>query len=312
MKSIFFHVLLVCGMTATINAAIGQPVPEPTDKYLSFLDQFRQDYVNSILKNNPTLLQRYYADTLRMMAPFQKTMIGKLAVTAYHEAFITRFTLHDFSRHEIEVLDLGSQLMEIGTLTLRVTLKSTGKEYPLRGKYLNLWQKRGEGDPLLLTEIWNYDQYYGEIHDQLKFEDIPSIHEAMLPNVPVTNSIRFELAAYNRLLDTTVTQHDASTWSLYYSDDAMLLASYYPLCKGKNAINAYIDTHVKELPVFEELDIRNDRVDELGMFVIEYASHVASWKNGFSSGVSLGKNIRIWRRESDHSLKLFRSIGNYD
>ncbi len=70
--------------------------------------------------------------------------------------------------------------------------------------------------------------------------------------------------------------------------------------------------HVKELPVFEELDIRNDRIDNLGTFVIEYASHIASWKNGDSSGVGLGKNIRIWRREADHSLKLFRAIGMYD
>jgi hypothetical protein len=28
--------------------------------------------------------------------------------------------------------------------------------------------------------------------------------------------------------------------------------------------------------------------------------------------VGLGKNIRIWRREPDHTLKLFRSISMYD
>ena len=309
MKIILYHAL-VFATTMVMCESKAQPVAN--GKYISFLKKFRGDHIESILKKNPMALESYYADSFRLMPPFQKTITEKKAATAYHQAFANRFIIHEFSKHEIEILDLNKQVMEIGTMVLRITSKSTGKEHQLRGKYMNLWDKREDGDPFLITEIWNFDEFYGDIHDQLKFEDIPSSHQAMLPNVPITNSIRFELAAYNRLLDATVTQHDASTWALYYSNDAILLSSYFPMLKGKNAINGYIQSHVRELPVFEELDIRNDRVDDLGLFIVEYASHIASWKNGGSSGVSLGKNIRIWRREADHSLKMIRAIGNYD
>ena len=277
-----------------------------------YLGTFREDYIKSMLTKMPELLQIYYADTVCLMPPFQKTVIGKSNATAYHVAFNSRFSVRDYTRTELEILDLRGQILETGTFSMQLIINKTGKEQILLGKYINLWSESGNDGLKLLTEIWNYDEFYGELHDQLHFDEVPAIHAAFLPNVQITNSISFELAALNRLLDETVTNHDANIWSHYYSDDAMLLASYYPICRGKKAIDEYINAHVKELPVFEELDIRNDRIDNLGTFIIEYASHIASWKNGNRSGVGLGKNIRIWRRESDHSLKLFRSISAYD
>jgi ketosteroid isomerase-like protein len=246
------------------------------------------------------------------MPAFQKTLLGKRNVELYHKAFLSRFSIVEFTRKGIEILDLGSQVLETGIFTMSITLKSTGQQHTLKGKYLNVWEELEDGGLLLITEAWNYDQYYGELHEHFKFDEIPSVHIALLPNVPINSNISFELAARNRLLDATITQHDGNTWSQYYSDDAMLFASYHPLFAGKKAIDDYINMHVKELPVFEELDIRNDRIDDLGVFVIEYASHIASWRNQGASGVSLGKNIRVWRREPDHSLKVFRSIGMYD
>ena len=64
--------------------------------------------------------------------------------------------------------------------------------------------------------------------------------------------------------------------------------------------------------MFEKLDIRNDRIDEFDDVIVEYASHVANWRNGDSSGVNTGKNLRIWRRGPDHGLKIVLQIGSYD
>jgi ketosteroid isomerase-like protein len=312
MKSIRFNAALLLLMSVSTINVLGQSTMKVDERTVSSLNKFRTDYCKSMLDGKTDRLQIYYADTIRLMPPFQKTVLGKVNASSYYRAFTNRFTIHTYTRNEIEMLDLGQQVLEIGEMTMRMTLKSTGKEFDIAAKYLNLWVKTKNGEPRLLTEAWNGDQYYGELHDQLRFDDFPSIHIALQPNVPVTNDIRFELAALNRLLDATVTNHDGNTWSLYYSDDAKLLASYYPICHGKKAIEDYIQMHVKELPTFEELDIRNDRIDDLGNYVVEYASHIASWKNGNSSGVSMGKNIRIWRRQPNHSLKLFRSIGMYD
>lgn len=305
-------IMLLCMTICAVNISPGQTSHRPTDKTLAQLKTYREAYCKTFRDKNPEQLNMYYANSIRLMPAFQKTIIGRQNAIAYLTAFQNRFTVLEISRNEIEILDLGDQVMETGTFTLRMTQESNTKEYRVQGKYLDLWKESKDGSLLLITDAWNYDSYYADLHENLRFDEIMSIHAATLPNVHVNSSIRFELAALNRLLDVTVTQHDGDTWSLYYTNDSMLLTSYFPVLKGKRAIDEYLQRHVKELPVFEELDIRNDRVDNLGMFVVEYASHIASWKNGSSSGVSMGKNIRVWRREADHSLKIFRAIGMYD
>ena len=64
--------------------------------------------------------------------------------------------------------------------------------------------------------------------------------------------------------------------------------------------------------MFEKLDLRTHRIDDLRDYVIEYASGVANWRVGESSGVSLGKNILVWRRESGGTLKIWRAMSMYD
>jgi ketosteroid isomerase-like protein len=312
MKSIKFTFQLACLITLCIGNVLGQSSPKVDEKTISFLKKFRVDYSKGMIERKPVLFQAYYADNVRLMPPFQKTVLGKENSLLYHNVVASRFTIKAFERTELEILNLGTQVLETGTFTLKLSAKASGQEMVLDGKYLNLWERLANNELSLITDAWNYDQYYGEIHQALRVEDVPSVHLATQPNVLVNNNISFELAALNRLLDATVTQHDASTWVLYYCDDGILMASNSPLCSGKKSIDEYLKLHVKELPVFEELDIRNDRIDNLGTYVVEYASHIASWKNGDSSGVGMGKNIRIWRREADHSLKVFRSIGMYD
>src|SRR5687767_1824800 len=280
MRSFKFHLMLMLFICTT--EVFSDAARKADEQTIIYLKKFRSDYSKGMLENKAELLQVYYSDTVRLMPPFQKTILGKEHALSYHKSILNRFTIQTFIRKEIEILDLGTQVLETGTLTLQVTAKSTGKQQVLYGKYLNLWTELKNGELSLITEAWNYDQYYGEIHEALKVAEVPSVHLALQPNVLINSNISFELAALNRLLDATVTQHDGNTWAQYYCDDGILMASNHPICQGKKSIDEYIRLHVKELPVFEELDIRNDRIDNLGTFVVEYASHIASWKNGGS------------------------------
>jgi ketosteroid isomerase-like protein len=135
---------------------------------------------------------------------------------------------------------------------------------------------------------------------------------ALGAHLPVKGGVSFDLAGLNVLLGVAIAQHDAAVWEQFFADDAVLLPNYAPICRGRREIDEYIVPHTAQLPVFEHLDIRNDRIDDLGGYVIEYASHVANWRSGDSSGVSSGKNLRIWRREQGGGLRLFWQIGNYD
>jgi ketosteroid isomerase-like protein len=281
------------------------------EKITTHLKKFRADYIKSIMDKNPQLIGGYYAETIRLMPEFQKTVMGKSNALSYHKAFSEQFETQEYDRNEIEILDLGSKVVELGIFTLKTKVKNSIEQHTIEGKYLNVWEKGKNGKLSLITEAWNYNHLLS-IEEKMRFEQVPTVNIALAAHVPINSSISFELAALNRLAEVTIAQHDAKIWSQFYSDDAMLLYSRSPIYKGKKAISEFHEKHVKEIPVFEKLDIRTDRIDDLGNYVIEYASHIAIIRDGEYSGVGTGKNIAVWRREKGGALKIFRSIAMYD
>ena len=132
MRSFKFHLvlmLLICTVDAFCNAAINVD-----DQIVSYLKKFRSDYSKGMLENKPELFQVYYSDTVRLMPPFQKTIMGNVHALLYYKTILNRFTIQNFIRKEIEIIDLGTQVLETGTLSLQLTSKSTGKQQVL------LWQ----------------------------------------------------------------------------------------------------------------------------------------------------------------------------
>lgn len=307
-RIIFLLIVLNCIYVIRVFA---QSNIKADDKTIAFLKKFRSDYIKSMLTKKPEMVHAYCAENIRLMPEFQKTVMGKNNAMTYYKAFSDRFEIQEYSRDELEIIDLGSRVVEFGMFSMKMKLRSTGKENELKGKYENIWEKAADGKLSLITEAWNYNHEV-LITEHLIFEEVPTVNIALQAHLPVNSSISFELAAYNRLQEVVVTQHDAKMWSQFYTDDYMLFYSNAPIYKGRKEIDAFLEEHVKHLPVFEKLDIRNDHIDALGDYVIEYASHIAIIRNGDWSGVSTGKNTRIWRREKDGSLKIFRGVGMYD
>jgi ketosteroid isomerase-like protein len=275
------------------------------------LARFRSDYARAVLGGRPEGLLRYYADDVRLMPEFQKTVMGSPHAASYHRAFAARFAVGSYSRRQTEVLDLGPRVVEHGVFTMRLRVHGTGEEHELTGKYQDVWARRPRGRLSLITQAWNYG-HPTDLGPQLRFAAVPSVDVALRPHVPVDDAISFELAALNRLAEVTIAQHDARIWAQFYADDAVLMYSRHPAYAGRKAIDGFLAAHAQELPVFEALDIRTDRIDDLGRYVIEYASHIASFRVGAQSGVNTGKNTVIWRREPGGALRVYRGMAMYD
>lgn len=306
LRSIITIVLIVINITSQ-----AQRNTTPDSITTAYLKQFRQDFVKAITTSKPEIINGYCGADIRLMTETQKTMIGKSNALLYYKSFLQRFTVMQYIRQEFEILDLGTRVIESGEFKEKLKLKSTGKEYELYGKYLNIWEQKPDGSLLLITETWNYSHSV-EIADQLFFPEIPTVNVAMQPHLPIKDNITFELATLNTFQEKVITEHDAKLWSRFYADDYILFRIGHPLYRGRKQIDSFLEAHVKGFPVFEKLDIRNDRVDNLGEYVIEWASHIAIVRNGDWSGVTTGKDIRIWRREKDGALKIIRGIGTYD
>ncbi len=280
------------------------------EKTTAYLKQFRSDYMKSKSDKKPGSIASYYANDIRLMPEFQKTIIGKENVLLYEKAFLNRFELSDYTRTANEIIDLKSRVIEIGSFSEKLTWKENNQSQQVKGKYLDVWI-RENNQLTLLTQAWNYD--HGLLwEEQLKWNTLPVADVALQAHLPIDNPIRFELAALNRLMEKVISEHDEKIWVQFYADDGSFMYSRTPVVKGKSELGTFFHEHAKGLPVFEKLDVRNDRVDDLGKYVVEYASHIAIIRQGDFSGVFTGKDLAIWRREPNGSLKIYRHIGMYD
>jgi ketosteroid isomerase-like protein len=305
MKNIKILFIAFLGICQTLNSSAQTSINANKDA----IENFRKNYEKSMLTENIQSITDRYSENIRLMPEFQKTVLGKKNMMLYYTAFFNRFDIQQYNRDTIEILDLGQRIVELGYFTMHI--KSSSAQHELKGKYQNIWEKLPDGKLMLITEAWNYNHWV-DFADQLRFDNLPAVHMAMQAHLPINNYLTFELAGLNCLMEKTISQGDARIWSQFFTDDAMFIYSFNVIYKGKKQLDEYLEKHVKELPVFEKLDIRNDKIDESNNYVIEYATHIANWRSGDSSGISTGKNIRIWRREPTGSLKIFRQMAMYD
>ncbi len=275
------------------------------------LDAYRTAAVRAYLDAKPDGIVRHLSETAWLLPAYQKTVLGKADAATYYQAFLKRFAVSAYDRQPIEIADIGQRVIEIGRFTMTVALRGSAETHALAGKYMDLWEKSATGTLELNAAAWNHDEY-PKIADQLRFADVPAVHMALQARVPVAAGVSLELAAIQKLQESAIVQHDGKTWALFYADDAILLANHGEVVSGRKALHEYTVEHANAFPVFEKLDLRTHRIDDLREYVIEYASGVANWRVGESSGVSLGKNILVWRRESGGMLKIWRAISMYD
>jgi ketosteroid isomerase-like protein len=303
-------------LAAVLLGGVANATAEPGDTAVSrehrvALDAYRAAMGRAYLDEKPDGIVRHLSETVRLLPAYQKTVLGKADAASYYQAFLKRFAVRAYDRQPIEVADIGQRLIEIGRFTMTVAVRGSGETHALAGKYMDLWEKSASGKLELNAAAWNHDEY-PKIADQLRFADVPSVHMALQARLPVAAGITLELAAIQKLQESAIVQHDGKTWALFYADDGILLANHGGVVSGRKALDEYTVEHANAFPVFEKLDLRTHRIDDLRGYVIEYASGVANWRVGESSGVSLGKNILVWRRESGGTLKIWRAIGMYD
>lgn len=273
------------------------------------IDSFNKKYIQMYLEEDFSIVKPFYSDSIRMMPEFQETILSLQNSEKYYHAFHERFSINDYSRTIKEILDLGTRVIEIGHFNIELSDRTD--TYELSGKYLNIWKLNSEDQLELYTETWNYNHAIN-FEQKLIFQEVPTTRMALEPHLNISDNISFELAGLNALMELIISEKDAKLWSMFYADDGISLHSFSPMNIGREQLDTYYEEHVKEMPVFEKLDVRTDKIDELDGYVIEYATAIANWRMNEWSGVSTSKNVRIWKRQANGSLKIYRLIAMYD
>lgn len=166
MKILVFILIFIFGMLAGNGFSQGKEVSD--SKVLGKLKKFRADFARSMVERKPEVVQNYFAENIKLMPEFERTIMGKSNALNYYRVFTSYFEVKAYNRIENNILDMDSLIFEMGTFSMDITVKSSGEQIDVKGKYINVWRKTKESGLLLLTDAWNYNARPA-LEEKLKF-----------------------------------------------------------------------------------------------------------------------------------------------
>ena len=129
--------------------------------------------------------------------------------------------------------------------------------------------------------------------------------------VPENNG-NIELRAYAALGEKAIREWDPELRIPMYTDDAI----FYPFA---DTAKAGIDVLEPYLRGYHQNDIQIDLIESQPFayqyfdgYVLQFSTFEVDWRFNEASGTNKGKGITLWKRQPDHSLKVYRKIGSHN
>ncbi|UZR97087.1 hypothetical protein [Chondrinema litorale] len=262
-------------------------------------------FTNSVLKENLEERLKYYTDETLCMPEYQLSMRGVKMIESYFLEIFKREEVELFEKEIFEVITMGNTLVELGTFKKEYRLLGKQNLLKQNGKYCNVWQVQTDNSLKLKAECWGY------FHPIENPESLVVSSANTLEDIPVdvNNHIAFELMAVNALMEKGVKTHNAALRSSFFTDDGMFLPFADSIKSGFGNINEHLIEYTSNNVSIDSIHVYNQGFEVLGDYVIEYPKFFVSWSLPEAKGISHGKGIRVWQRQADCTLKLYREIG---
>jgi ketosteroid isomerase-like protein len=276
----------------------------------SKIEVTNRQWAKAMLNEDVESLMLFYAPNTVFMPEYQQTIKGLDGIKAYYKEIFNRRQTTVFNKKIMEVIDMKNTIAEIGTFNLEYTASNDTKKIPLNGKYINIWTLQKNGSLQLKGEAFGY----------FHAVENPSSHVVNMPNEPSNNTvelkentnINFELMALNALNEKSVKTRDGNLRANFYTQDAIFMPFADSMKIGATTIRNHLIEYNKGNVTIDTIHVFSTYIEVAGSYVIEYPRFYVKWRVPNMSGTGSGKGIRIWRRERDCSLKMYREIGVHD
>ena len=125
--------------------------------------------------------------------------------------------------------------------------------------------------------------------------------------------IPFELKAYNALMEKGVRDRNAMLRSAFFMETGSFKPFADTTVTGIEQIKPYLIAYNSGGKVtIDFIRCYTYDFEYAGDYILEYAMCKVAWSRPDVSGRIEGKGIRIWKRQDDHSLRLYREIGTHN
>lgn len=254
---------------------------------------------------------QHYAANVISMPEYQPMLHGLAQVRMYYEELARRQDVRRYARRIEEVIELDMAVVELGTFDIEYTLSAQTALVHDQGKYWNVWAIQADGSLKLESEVWGY------FHPVADPASLYVRINANQPSTPPPSAdrnprIQFELLALNTLMQEAVRSRDAGVRAEFFAPDAIFMPHADSPKRGIDEIRKHLVEYNSGPVTIDSISIRTHDLRASGAYVIEYPKFHVAWRTPEASGISSGQGVRIWRRDPDCTLRLYREIGTHD
>lgn len=253
----------------------------------------------------------HYADDSVSNPDYQPRLYGPTSIARYYSVLSSRQRVSGYSRRTTEIIPLTDEsFLEFGRLDITCDPAADGTLDRHQGRYANLWRRQPDDALKLKAEVWGYFQ---RVRNPASY----SLGEGEKPGratPPGDPSLEAELARLNVLDAEAVRTRDVAAKVARYADDAIYMPYADTPKVGIDEIRTHLVAYTEQGRgvTFESVRVWNEGFEALGRYVVEYPKFEVRWRNGADSGIASGGGLRLWRRQADGALKMFRQIATHD
>jgi len=306
MICLFASLLLFSCSTETKIA--GQESRASIEERISALSQ---KHAEAEMNDNLTSFIATYDPKAISMPEYQLTLDGKTAIEAYYANMFQRQDVKSFENVAEEFIHLdNTYVVEIGTFTKRISALLEGSIKTFHGKYWHVWWIAPDGNVKLKGEAFGYFHAIEDPGNHIVDVDYDQPDERDIVN---RKEIPFELKAYNALMEKGVRTRDPILRASFFTEDGRFFPYADSTVTGMDEIKPYLTAYSNRGKVsIESIQCYTYDFEQAGNYILEYDMFKVQWSTPDTSGRTEGKGIRIWKRQQDQSLRLFREIGTHN
>jgi ketosteroid isomerase-like protein len=230
------------------------------------------------------------------MLEYQRTLRGYKEIKQYYTQLFSEQESHTLEKKVFETIMLGEFIIEMGFFRKDLHRVAIKKQLQHEGKFWHIWRKK-DGE----LQLYAYAEGF---HRELPREEFTVIGVGLSPE----KTTNLELRAYAALGEKIIKEWDPETRIELYAKDAV----FYPFADsakvGIEALKPYLRSyhqpgvkidHIKGIP-FEFVDFQD--------YILQFSTFEVDWRFEDLSGTNKGKGMRLWQRQEDCTLKIYRHI----
>jgi ketosteroid isomerase-like protein len=301
---IFKYGVLLIFFSVILSSCQQQPAPK--DKSVDFIDEISKRSSSRFESEKNNDLKQFLAlfskDAISL-PEYQPTLKGIDEISRFYDTLFARQNVKKSEHTVEEMIDMGKTVVEIGTFHKEYTGKGSDSVISLKGKYWHIWEEAENGMPVLKGETT------GLFHHAANPKSLIITQGNLTPvetAVIYSSDIPFELKAYNALMEKLVRKWDGSIRAEFFTKDARIMPFAEPTVNGLDSIRPYLVRYSNPGFNIDSIAVWADAWKYSGDWIIEYTRFKVKGHSGDYTGGAEGKGIRIWKRQTDGSLRIYR------